>query len=150
MLGPMTMVRTQIDAVLDAIIATGGPFDPAATWVGIAQAITPTGIDTVMADITPPTGAAATRQLVVWGTPSILDDGSAVVDATARVFRPAGVETATVAAVFLADALTAGALLAFLMENDFPNLDVDHPYTVVIRLVVDPTGRWSVSFAWNG
>lgn len=150
MLGNLQLVRDQIDAILAALIATGGPFDPAGTWVGVFQSIDPHGIDTVLGDLTMPTGAAATRQAIAWGAPHVLTDGSAVVDATARVFTPAGAEEGSVAGIYLADALTAGNLLAYAPEAPPVPIDATHPYSVVVRLVVDPTGRWSVSFSWNG
>lgn len=144
------LVRDQIDGILAALIATGGPYDPAGLWVGVYQSIVDNGIETVMADVTAPTGAAATRQAVTWGTPYQLTDGSAVVDSTAKIFRPTGSETGVAAGAYLADALTSGNLLQYFRENDPANIDASHPYTVILRLVVDPAGRWSLSFGWDG
>lgn len=150
MLGTMQLVRDQIDAILAALIDTGGPFDEAATFVGVAQELVNNGIGTVIGDVTPPTGAAATRQAVTWGTPYILNDGSAVVDSNAFNFAPAGVETGTVVAVYLATLATSGALRAFMVEQPPVTISLHHTYSAVLRLVVDPRGRWSVSFSWNG
>lgn len=150
MLGPMQLVRPSIDGILGDLIAVGGTFDPAATFAGVGQVIDPHGANTVIGDITPPMGAAATRQAVAWGTPYELNDGSAVVDSDPVTFTPAGIEEGTVVCVYLATLAVAGALKAYMMEAPAVNISAVHPYSVVLRLVVDPTGRWSVSFSWNG
>jgi hypothetical protein len=150
MLGTLKLTRAQVDAVLAALIATGGPFDPAALFAGVAQTLATSGLLTVIGDVTPPTGAAATRHPVTWGTPYVLNDGSAVVDSAPVTFRPAGAETGSVAGIFLADALTAGNLVASAGETPPVPIMASHPYTVVVRLVVDPEARWSVSFSWAG
>jgi hypothetical protein len=150
MLGPMQLVQAQVNDMLAALIAAGGPFDDAALFVGVFQTIDPHGLETTLADLTMPTGAAATRQAIAWGTPYQLTGGSAVVDAAATVFLPVAAESGSVAGIYLADALVAGNLLAYAPESVPVPISAGHPYSCVVRLVVDPTGRWSVSFSWNG
>lgn len=149
-LGPMQLVRATIDGALGDLIAAGGIFDPATLHVGVYQALAVTGIDAVMADITPPTGAAAVRQPIVWGTPGVLADGSAVVQSGLHEFEPAGAEEGSVEGIYLANALVAGLLRAYAPEIIPVPISLGHNYSCVVRLVVDPTGRWSVSLSWNG
>lgn len=150
MLGSMQLVRAQIDEILAHLIDTGGPFDPASVFVGVAQELVNNGINTVIGDITPPDGDAGDRLPLTWGTPYELNDGSAVVDSNVFNFAPGVGESGTVVAVYLADAATSGALRSYMVEQPPVTISEHHTYSAVLRLVVDPRGRWSVSFSWNG
>lgn len=147
----------QTDATLAAwlakAIATGGPYDPAATFLGVATAIVDKGALTQQSDITEPTGAMATRLAVTsWGTPHKLNDGRWVVDAAPMTFQPADeTEHAILVGFFLNSAATAGTLKCF---NFFPSAIelIDHTRTlsIVMRLAIDPKGNYSAEVVYNG
>lgn len=149
-LSQMQLVRQSIDAILDSMTASGGAFDPADLGVGVGSAIAATGIGVLLSDITPVTGAAGAVTPIAWGDPYLLNDGSAVVDSAAVEFRPVGAETGTVVVVYLTTLAGSGDLLGYMLEVPPVGISASHPYSVVVRLVVDPRGRWSVSFSWNG
>lgn len=148
MLSPMVLTKAIAADILATLVAAGGTFE--AVFAGVGSAIVATGPDTTLAAITPVVGAAGVRQAVVWGAPYELGDGRAVVDSAALVFEPAGAEEDAVAVVFLATLAVAGALVGYMTEPVPPQIRLNRPYSVVLRLVVDPNGRWSVSFSWNG
>lgn len=149
-LSAMQLVRDAIDAMLASLIASGGPFDPADLGLGVGSAISVTGLSATLGDITPVTGAAGAVVPIVWGEPYLLNDGSAVVDSAAVEFRPTGSEIGTVAVVYLVTLAGSGDLKSYMLESPSVQISASHPYSVVVRLVVDPRGRWSVSFSWNG
>jgi hypothetical protein len=149
-LGSLNLCSATIDAALAKLIATGGPFADAALFAGVASAVDPHGVDTVIGDVTPVIGAAGAMQAVTWGTPYVLNDGSAVVDSNVLQYLPTGSETGSVAAVYLGDTSVPLTLKGWLVEQPTVPISADHPYSTVLRLVVDPSGRWSVSLSWNG
>jgi len=139
------LTTNQMDALLDAAVAALGPWDPAAVFLGMALAITDNGQATVLADVTPGTGALATRQAVTpWSATFGLPDGRRGKDGPLLTFSPASsAEAQTLVGYYLADAAVAGNLLGFGFFVD-PVFLVDEfsDHKQVIRLVIDPDGRW--------
>jgi hypothetical protein len=149
----MQPVHISLDSALTDLTATGGTYDPAATWLVIFSAITNNGPDTVLADCTPATIASYPRQVLTsWGSVYHLVDGSAVRDAPAKVFVPPDDSHPTVIVGYgLVDSATVGNLLAFTVL-DTPislNLTTDH-YTIVVRAVMPALGELFLEEAWNG
>lgn len=147
------MTQAQMAAILAALIAEDGPFDPAAVWVGVAVSVVNHGQQTVLADITQASTSVAVRQpITTWSTPYIEQDGRHVVQSTTKIFRPASDADATTVGIwYLASALTAGNLLGFgQMDAPKPLPDENYAVSVVVRLVVDPLGRWDATIVWNG
>jgi hypothetical protein len=148
MLGPMTLTQQMAADILAALIGVGGEF--VAPFAGVGSAIDDQGKDTTLADITPVAGAAGTRLAVAWGGTYFLADGSSVVDSDPLVFAPVGAEEDNVRVLFLADLLAAGNLMGYMVESEPVPIRLGRPYSAIVRLVVSPTGKWSVSFSWNG
>lgn len=149
----MQIVKAARDDILDALIAAGGPFDPAALFLGIGSAVVDTGLDTVLADITQADATDYPKQAVTpWGTPYTLTDGRRVVDGPALQFVPPdNTSPQSIGVWILASALTGGTLKAFQVVDPPVLLETtDNSWTIVVRLTVDPDGRWDVSVAWNG
>lgn len=150
---PLKMTSLQAKAVLEALIAEDGAWDPAAVFVGIYTAVNNQGVNTVIGDITPPGGSTATRQAVTtWTAPTLLSNGSWAADSPPIEFRPATTgDATTLHGFYLATAVTAGALMFFGAVSppvSLPGPDV--AWNVVVRLIVDPSGKWDVSVMWNG
>lgn len=148
---------TQTDAILKAwltqAIATGGPFDPAALFLGMATAVTDKGGATALGDVTEATGAMATRVAIsAWGTPQKMLDGRWCVDAAAKVFKPASSgEAQTLTHAFLVSASTAGTLKAFkALTSPKELVDETRALTYVWRLTIDPNGNFDANVYWNG
>ena len=149
----MQIVQLMLDGVMDAIIAEDAILDPAAVFVGVATAITPQGLATLLADLTEPNATAFPRQPVTaWSDPYNLNDGRRVVDGPLMHFTPDSTDHgATLVAWFLADAVTAGNLLAFgLIEPNIPLPGPGSVWSIVPRVTVDPDGRWSAEITYNG
>lgn len=149
----MTLTDAQMRAMLTALTATGGPFDPAATYLGVATAIADHGSATVQADVTAPPGAAATRGVLAsFDGPFKLSDGRWVMEAPSQNFGIASSADACILANwFLNSAAAAGTLKGF--GSIFPTVSLVDQYSefqFVFRLVVDPQGRWDASVQWNG
>lgn len=148
----MQLTRKQIDDILAALIATDGPFDPAATWAGIFISATDNGIDTVLADLETEAVADYPRKAVTaWSTPYVLDDGSAVVDGPLMHFAPPdGSHLTTIGGWFLVNSATTGDLLAYAVLEDAVQLSsAGKAWDLVLRLVVDPAGRWSAEVSFG-
>lgn len=149
----MKLVRTVLRDILAAIIATDGPLDPAAVWLGVATAIVDNGDLTVMANVTPAPGDVGTRvPIVAWSAPYRMQDGRWVADGPLATFVPASsADACTLTYWYLASALTAGTLVAFgLLPPGMILQDETSMATVVARVTIDPDGRWDVTEAWNG
>jgi hypothetical protein len=149
----MQIVTPSLLAALGDIIATGATFDPAATYLGLATAITNHGITTDMTDVTPPSGALATRKLLAAFTAAYdLENGCVVADANLLTWATASSgDATTIANWYLADALTAGNLLGFGPVT--PPAVVPYPggrFSMVFRITLDPRGQWDASVYWNG
>lgn len=149
----MKLTDATLKAYLTSVIATGKMFDPAATYVGVASALTDHQGATVQADVTEATGAMATRQAVTaWGTPYKLDDGRWVVDGPNCTFAPASsVQGQVLSHWFLNSAATAGTLKAFeafASPVDLP--DETKAVTICPRLTIDPAGNFSASIVFGG
>lgn len=122
-----------------AIKATG-PYDPAAVFVGVAQAISYNGPRTTLADVTPATGKAGTRvPVVAWSAPYKLSDGRWVVDGPICKFVPLDeTEAQSVTDYYLTDALVAGNLIAAgPLGQVFNLIDATRAVSLVPRLCMD-------------
>jgi len=85
----MQLTQAVLFDSLDALLATGGPFDPAALWIGVASAIVNNGLNTVLADITPGVGTLAARKpITAWGTTYLTKNGLAAADGPITTFSP--------------------------------------------------------------
>jgi len=141
------------DGIMADITATGGSLDPAAVFVGVGTAVNDQGLATLLSDITQATGALATRQEVTtWSSAYVLNDGRAVRDGPLMHFKPASSsEAQTLQVWFIADALTAGNLLAYgLIFPAVPLPDQFAVWSIVLRVTVDPAGQWSAEVTYNG
>jgi hypothetical protein len=149
----MPIVHHALDAALGDATATGGAFDPAATYVTLLTAITDNGVNTVLADLTEPTLADYPRQLVTaWGTAYRLTGGSPVRDGPLMQFRPPdNVHPIVVVGYAYVDASTAGNLLDFerLPEPVALNLTTD-VLDIVPRVTAPASGPWFVDETWDG
>lgn len=144
----MTLTDTQMSDILTALTAAGGPFDPAALFLGVATGLVDNGGATVIGDVTPATGAMATRQGVTpWSASAKLTDGRWYKDGPLLTFSPASAaETQLLTHWFLADAAVAGNLLAFkplVPTQQMP--DETRDLKILMRLTVDPSGRWDAA-----
>lgn len=149
----MRAVHAALDAMLADIIASGGSWDPAATYVAVYTAIVDKGVDTLRTDLTMPDVAQYPRTvLTAWGTPYRLADGSAVVDGPEVVVAPPDdVHPVTILGYAFLDAATAGNLKGYtpLPDPVTLNLTTDH-WTVIPRLRVPANGSYEVSVTFNG
>lgn len=142
-----------LKAWLQRAIAAGGPYDPAALFLGVAVAVTDNGVNTVQADVTEATGDMATRQAIAaWGAPHKLNDGRWCVDAAPKTFLPAdSTEAQILSHWFLNTAAAAGTLKAFKPFAPPVNLpDENYSVSITVRLTVDPDGRFDQSVITNG
>lgn len=110
-----------LQEILATIRATGAPFDPATTYVGLYTAVANNQLATTMANITEATYTGYARKL---SSPF----SGPFIDASGNVFFQGGLEKFTgpsdgtgqnIQGIFIANALTAGDLLYFL---DFQSL----------------------------
>lgn len=149
----MKLTDATLLAMLEALIDTGAPLDPADTYLGVATALDDLDEATVQADVTYATGAMATRKLITaWGDPYKLADGRWAVDSGLLTFRPASsAEAQTLTHWTLSDAATAGVLKAFGQVSPNANLpDQFSEWGVVVRVTLDPDARWSAEVQFNG
>lgn len=148
------MTAFERDAIMAALIDTGGPWDPTTLYIGLAEAINDNGIDTVMADVTEPAGTAGDRQAVTtWTGAHVKTDGAAMVDSPMRTFRPTDyTEATTVSYWYVADAATAGNLVAFgPIAPPISLPDEDYAVSIVLHAIVSPeTLRWFEATIMNG
>lgn len=147
---PISMLKLtilQMDALLDALIAVGGPWDPAAVFTGIATDFVDKGVNTLLADLTLPTAANyPTKVITAWSAKYTLADGRRAVDGPLHHFVGVAAEPATVKAYYMADLATAGNLLGFDMV--IPNKTLETAadvFDMIVRLTVDPAGKWDAS-----
>lgn len=149
----MKQTDAVLQAWLDRATAVGGPYDPAALFLGVATAVNDMGASTVQADVTEGGGALATRVAVTpWSAAYKMADGRWVKDGPPCSFTPASAaEAATITHWFLNSAAAAGTLKAFGQIGEGVNLpDENHTWTIVPRLTIDPNGRFSAEVTWNG
>ncbi|HEX4614112.1 MAG TPA: hypothetical protein VH092_38370 [Urbifossiella sp.] len=149
----MKLTATVLKAILAKMIATGGPFDPAALFIGVGTAYADNGQAEVLADITIPTGAMATALAVTpWSDPHMLNNGCWCVDGPALTFAPAdSTEAATLAVWFYSTLATAGVLKGYQpIAPAVPLANEFSTWTIVPRLSVDPLGNWDFSISFNG
>ena len=150
------MALKQADATLRAwlerAVAVGGPYDPAALFIGVYTAVVDAGAATTLADVTEGTGAIATRQAITaWSAPYKLLDGRWCCDAAGKTFKVASAaEAQIVTGYFLASAAVAGTLKGFDSIAPANLSDENRAVTIATRLTIDPLGRFSVSQVWNG
>jgi hypothetical protein len=136
----------QRDAILSALTAVAAPWAAAGTFVGGYVSVDDKALNTVLADFVLPPGALATAVAVTaWGTAQVKADGRAVRDSQPFVIRPASVAEATsIAGIYVADAATGGNLKDWwAFPSPVPLTDETQAITVILRVVVNPTGgRW--------
>jgi hypothetical protein len=141
------------DGILLAVTALTAILDPAKVWIGVAQAIAAQGPNTTMADVTEATGAMATRlPVTAWLAPHTLSDGSRAVESPQVTFKPLNAaEGQALSHWFLADALTAGQLIAYGAFSPPVVLpDQNHVVRVQAQVLVDPNGKWGTGIVLNG
>jgi len=150
----MKLTQDTIIAILDAITGAGGPFDPAALFVGVYQSIVDNGQATAMADVTEGTGDMAIRiDVTAWGAFIRMNNNKWYQQATPpAIFAPADeTEAQTIAGWFLASAASAGTLKAW---GAFPApievIDSHSQITIIPRIVCDPAGVWSSEVVIDG
>lgn len=149
----MKMTAAVLEAILAAIVDTGAVFDPADTYVGVATAIDDQGQATAQSDVTYALGGAATRVLVTaWSDPYPLNDGRWAVDGPIAAFALTGADVNQIITNWtLSDAATAGVLKSWGVLNNPIELIADGaPLSIVVRITLDPDGRWDASIIWNG
>lgn len=149
----MVLTKAQLSALMAAIIATDGPWDPAGVFLGVAVTVVDHGVDTTLADLTmPPTSVAVRQAITTWSAEYTQIDGTHVVEAPTKHFKPSTDADATVISVwYLADAITAGNLLGYgLMPAAISLANATRQASVVARLCLDPAGRWDQTVVWNG
>jgi hypothetical protein len=144
----LQLTLAQMDAMLDALIATAGPFDPAAVFTGIATAVNDQGVNTALSDLTTPDATDFPRKAVTaWSTKYTLADGRRAVDGPLHHFVGVGGDDQPVVSVYyLADALTAGNLLAW--DRVIPSKTLASASDVldmIVRLTIDPAGKWDAT-----
>lgn len=152
--GPtMKQTAASMQAWLTTITDTGNLYDPADTYVGVATAVDDQGQATALADVTQATGASATRVLITaWSDPYPMEDGRWAVDGPIAQFQQGGGDDAqTITNWFLADAATLGVLKAWGTVDPPRTLLPDGAiFSIVVRLTIDPDGRFSQEVYWNG
>lgn len=150
----MEPVSGTLLALLHAAIATGGPFDPVASFIGLATAISNKGSATTLADLTLAPGTFATAlAIATWGTPYTLDNGDWVVDGAVKKFTPgSGADDCTPVAYYVADAATAGNLRSFGLLPAGINLTFAplKILSIVPRLTIPSGATYDVSVQWDG
>lgn len=149
----MKMTETILKAILTRMTNTGGPFDPAALFLGAALSIVDKGVNTAQSDVTAPTGDSATRVAVdAWSAIYRLDDGRYATDGPVCTFaQGSGDDDETLQYVFFNTAATAGTLKAFTaLIPPVTVTDGGAPLAVVPRITVDPNGNWSADVVWDG
>lgn len=142
-----------LSTMLSNLIETGNILDPAAVFVGASPAIDNQGADTVIGDVTEAPGDVGDRVAVTtWTGPYKMQDGRWVVDSPVITFTPASDADATIISwVFLASLITAGVLKGFVqLPNPVPLPNEFTTLSVVVRITIDPNGRWSANVVWNG
>lgn len=149
----MQLTQTQLDAALGDMIATGGAFDPAATFVGVATAVNGQGLLTLMSDLTKATGAMATAVAVTaWSDVYHLGDGRSAVDGPLMTFAPANAgESQVLTAWYVGNLATSTVLYGYgaisppaILTDEF------HSWSIVLRLTLDPSGQWSAEVTFDG
>lgn len=148
----MTQTDATLRAWLERAIAIGGPFDPAALFLGVATAVDDLGALTAMGDVTEATGAMATRQAIAgWTAPYKLNDGRWVADADPLYFSPANAgEAQALSHYFLASAAVAGTLKAFKPFAPPRNMvDQNSEVAIIVRVTIDPAGRFDTDVVFG-
>lgn len=149
----MQLTQRLLDGIMAGITETGNILDPAAVFVGLMTAVSDSGLNTVIGDITEPTGDPGVRiAITAWGTAYRLVNGCVVRDGPSMTWRPAdNTEACTVIGWYMADAITAGNLLSFgLFPVPYFLPDENYSASVVARVTVDPSGQWDATTSWNG
>lgn len=149
----MKLTDTTMKNMLLNITDTGAELDPAALFLGVYTAVNDMGGATALSDITQATGDMATRAaLATFGDPHKLNDGRWAVDAPAQERRPGdSSENQVLQGFFLASLITGGVLKTW---EDFPNpvalADEFSSVSIIVRITVDPDGRWAADVIFNG
>lgn len=133
----MRWTRRLVNLELDALVATDGPLDPAATFIVPYIAKLSAGEPVTAADFTLPDATDCPAQaLTSWGAVQVLGDGRSCRQAAAKTFRLPDADNAFSAAGWaLMDAATAGNVLGYRALSTPVNLaDETKPLTVVVRV----------------
>jgi len=141
----MTLTDRLLEGILSAAIDTGGPLDPADTYVGLYTAGPTTTPPATVADFTLPDATDAPAKLITaWTAPYKLVDGRWAVQGNLLTWRlPDADNPFTAVGHYLADALTAGNVLAYKPIAPGVNLpDATRSLSVVVRVTLDPNGQW--------
>lgn len=139
----MGMTVTLRDAIMASLIDTGGPWDPAGTWLFIFTGIIDAGIDTDFGDLTLPTGDPGDGHAVTtWSTAYDRGNGDRVVNGTLAEFRPADDTEGCVALGWaVGDASTSFNLLDWgYFDNPVTLVDENSALTLLAKGVVGPNG----------
>jgi hypothetical protein len=142
-----------MDTVLSEITTTAGILNPTGTYLGMATSIVDLADLTTMAQVTPCTGSVAPRQAIgSWTGPYRMNDGRAVIDGTRLEFGPTiSTDNQVVGGWYLANASVAGSLLAYsVFPQPIALVNGGTPLGFVIRITLDPQGRWSAEVVYNG
>jgi hypothetical protein len=149
----MPVTVALIEGLIADAIAVGKTLDPLAVFVGLytaGPAVTP---PVTAADFTLPNAVAAPAVAVAsWGAPHLLADGRVCIDSAAKTFRlPNAVNAFTAVGWYLADAAVGGTILEWSPIAPGVALpDETKLLTIVVRLTLDPNGRWDASVLIDG
>jgi len=149
----MQLTAAQLRAQLAALIGTGDPFDPAATFIGLGTAVTGRGQNTALSDITLATGGqAATQAVTAWTGPFQSADGKWYMEGPLMTFaNVSGDPGNTISVWYASSASTSGTLKGYgPISPAIVCPDQYHPVNFVMRVVVDDLGKWSAEVYWDG
>lgn len=134
-------------AGLNEHVASGSYSGPLyGAYLGLGVAPTPPFTElSVIGNVTEPLYTGYARQAIVWGTTYETAGQLQVLPAGSLTFQPSdAVHPSTITAVFIADALTAGNLLAGLLlpTPGVPLADATAALTLLVRFGMDYNGNW--------
>lgn len=144
----MPGTNTLVLGVFAAATAAGKVLDPADVFAGLyIDGPTPSPPVTVDDFTLPDATDVPAKAVTAWTDPFELIDGRWCIQSNLLTWRLPDADNAFAAGGFyLADALTGGNVLtwvAFGTPINFP--DENSEYSLVVRLVLDPTGEWDAS-----
>jgi hypothetical protein len=149
----MTPTDRLMQALLTEAIATAAILDPADTFVGLyISGPEPNPPLTVASFVLPDATDVPAKAATAWTAPFKLNDGRWAIQANMLTWRlPDSDNAFTANGLYLADAITAGNILAWEAIAggiNFP--DALHELSLVVRLTIDPLGRWGANVLING
>ena len=149
----LNLTQQTLDAIITGMIGTGDAFDPAATFAGVATGITPSGLSTVLADVTQAVGdIAARKEVTTWSGPFLLQNGQQVYESGILRFQLGDSDAPqTIAVVYIATSATDGDLIGWwVLDTPIPLTVPDDEVAFVIRITGPVAGPWDVSVVWDG